>query len=344
MIVKDETERIRNIVGKRILLIALPGYPNGIIEQMKALGAEVDYMHDKPDEGVLCKTLGRLHIKAYQKVLHKYYEKQIEKYYDRNYDYILVIRGEYTPESAIILLRKSFPKSKIILYMWDGLHKKNTRGIEKKWPLFDKVYTFDRIDYEENKDKITFLPLYYYDNYLPKKMPESNSDNFRYDISFIGTGHGDRIKIVKQIFKKCQYNGMSTFSYFYLPHPLLFFSNKLLNKHYKNVHGSDIKYKMLSFEKVYEVYSNSRCVIDVENIGQHGLTMRSIEILGLKRKFITTNSDIVNYDFYNKNNVMVIDREDPDFDFDFIKKPYIQLKEEIYEKYSLKNWILEILN
>ena len=47
-----------------------------------------------------------------------------------------------------------------------------------------------------------------------------------------------------------------------------------------------------------------RCVVDVENPGQHGLTMRSIEIIGLKRKFITTNPDIVNYDFYNSNNMI----------------------------------------
>ena len=73
------------------------------------------------------------------------------------------------------------------------------------------------------------------------------------------------------------------------------------------------------------------------------MTMRTIEILGLKRKLITTNKDIVNYDFYNSNNILVIDRDNPKFDISFIEKPYIELKEEIYKKYSLENWILEIL-
>ena len=43
---------------------------------------------------------------------------------------------------------------------------------------------------------------------------------------------------------------------------------------------------MLPFEKLYNIYANSRCVIDVENRRQHGLTMRSIEILGLKENLL----------------------------------------------------------
>ena len=71
--------------------------------------------------------------------------------------------------------------------------------------------------------------------------------------------------------------------------------------------------------------------------------MRTIEILGLKRKFITTNKDIVNYDFYNPNNIMVIDREQPQIDFNFFDLPYEELDDNLYNKYSLKNWILEVL-
>ena len=63
----------------------------------------------------------------------------------------------------------------------------------------------------------------------------------------------------------------------------------------------------------------------------------------MKRKFITTNKDIVNYDFYNSNNILVIDRKNPIIDFDFLMTPYEELDENIYYKYSLENWILEVL-
>ena len=333
-----------NIAGKRILLIALPGYPKGIIKQMQELGATVDYINDKPNDGFICKTLGRLQLGFYQKVIDKYYYKKIEELKNNQYDYILAIRGEYTTVGALIKLRETFPKAKMVLYMWDGMHKQNTRGIDNKWKYYDKVFTFDRIDYEAYKDQLNFLPLYYYGEYLPKDTKDPNTTDFEYDVSFIGTGHADRVKVVKDVMRQCESNGKKVFQYVFMPHKLVFWLNKLRNPDFKGVKKSDICFKMLPFEKLYKTYANSQCVVDVENPGQHGLTMRSIEIIGLKRKFITTNADIVNYDFYNPNNILVIDRKNPVVDMEFFKKPYEYLPAELYEKYSLKNWILEVLN
>ena len=52
-----------------------------------------------------------------------------------------------------------------------------------------------------------------------------------------------------------------------------------------------------------EIFSDSRCILDAPQAGQVGLTIRTIECLGAKRKLVTTNSDIKNYDFYNENNI-----------------------------------------
>ncbi|WP_365908301.1 NAD-dependent epimerase/dehydratase family protein [uncultured Ruminococcus sp.] len=337
-------KKLVTLEGKKILLIALPGYSDGIVNEMKKLGAEVDYINDKPSNGFICKTLGRLQVGFYQKRIHKYYCEQIEKLKNKDYDYILSIRGEYTPTASLKKMRSVFYNAKIILYMWDGMNKANTKGIEKKWSFYDKVYTFDRIDYEAHKDRMSFLPLYYYNEYLPKECKEPNSNDFKYDISFIGTGHDDRIKIVKSVLDDCKRNKKKSFSYFFIPHKLVFYKYKLLNKNdFTGVKISDVKFKMLPFEKLYKIYADSKCVIDIENSGQHGLTMRTIEILGLKRKLITTNKDIVNYDFYNENNILLIDRNNPKVDMDFFERPYVTLSEEIYEKYSLKNWIIEVL-
>lgn len=329
--------------GKRVLLVSLPGYHKGIVKQMQELGAKVSHINDKPNEGFLCKSLGRLQIGFYQKRINQYYYKKTKELENNDYDYILVIRGEYTPVGALKCLKKSFASAKLILYMWDGLHKQNTKGIEDKWKYYDRVYTFDRIDYEENKDRIDFLPLYYYDEYIPSEVREYKLSDYKYDVSFIGTGHADRVKIVKEIMKQCGDEGMRTYMYIFMPHIFVFFINKMINKDFKNVTSKEINYRMVPFEKLYKVYAKSKCIVDVENPGQHGLTMRSIEMLGLRRKFITTNKDIVNYDFYNSNNILVIDRNDPVIDFSFFQKPYETLASEIYEKYSLSNWIVEVL-
>lgn len=341
---KQNRSKLTSLVGKKILLIALPGYSTGIIEAMKSLGAEVDYIHDKPNEGVISKTLGRLQVGFYQSVLSKYYRKEIDKLKNRDYDFILSIRGEYTPISTLQLLKNVYPNAKLILYMWDGLRKQNTKGIEKKWPYYDHVFTFDKYDYEEYKEVIDFLPLYYYNKYLPTNIRSVNDKNLAYDISFIGTAHDDRIKVVKNVMNQCKELGQTCFSYFYIPHKLIYLKNKIFNQNFKNVTKDDVSYVMLPFEKLYKIYADSKCIVDVENRGQHGLTMRSIEILGLKRKFITTNRDIVNYDFYNPNNILVIDRDNPIVDRNFFETPYVELDENIYQKYSLTNWILEVLS
>ena len=332
------------IAGKRILLIALSGYSKGIVKQMQDMGALVDYVNDKPNDGFICKALGRAQFGFYQKVLDKYYQQKIAELSGKDYDYILIIRGEYTPIASLLRLREAYPNAKLVLYMWDGMDTRGNKNISRKWKHFDKVLTFDRIDYEAHKGQIEFLPLYYYDAFLPSDAKDPNADDFKYDISFIGTGHKDRVRIVKEIMKQCEDNGKKTYSYVFMPFYLIFLFNKITNPDFKGVKRSEISFRKLPFEFLYSTYADSRCVVDVEHPGQHGLTMRSIEIIGLKRKFITTNKDIVNYDFYNENNILVVDRKNPVVDMSFFDSPYEKLPDEMYEKYSLSSWIINVLS
>ena len=322
---------------KNILLIALPGYSNGIKSKMENMGYNVVHINDKPNDGVVCKTLGRLQLKFYIKRIHNYYKKQIEKFDVDNFDFIVSIRGEYTPIETLKLLSAKYPTAKRILYMWDSI--KNNKKIDKKWTYYNNVYTFDRIDFLNNKKSLKFLPLYYYEDYLPTLK----ANQYKYDIAFIGTGHGDRVKISNLVKETCQKNDLQYFSFLFLPHFLIYIQNKLFNKDYRNVKKKDIRFKMMPIKKAYEIYGESKCVVDVESKTQNGLTMRTIEMIGLKKKLITTNKDIVNYDFYNENNILVVDRNNFKLDTDFINKPYQELDERIYKKYSLESWIKTLL-
>ena len=99
----------------------------------------------------------------------------------------------------------------------------------------------------------------------------------------------------------------------------------------------------MPFKNVYEIYDQAKCVIDIESAKQCGLTMRTIEMIGLRKKLITTNKDIVNYDFYHEDNILVVDRNNFVLDEAFIDRPYYHLDEQIYEKYSLSHGIMEVL-
>ncbi|NQN59540.1 lipopolysaccharide biosynthesis protein [Streptococcus suis] len=328
----------QKLKGKRILFIALPGYSKGMKEKMEDMGAEVIHINDKPKDTFLGKALGRLALGFYENIINDYYAAELSKIREKNFDYILVIRGEYTPKDSLERMRSYFPTAKMVLYMWDSLV--NNKFIRAKWEYYDKVYTFDRIDYLNHKESIDFLPLFYYEDYLPKNI---GITGYKYDMSFIGTGHEDRVKIVKALTHQLENKQRNVFSYFFIPHKLVYYLNKIKNPHFKYVQMEDVEFKQLPFEKLYEIYSQSKCVVDIESSKQNGLTMRTIEMIGLEKKLITTNKDIVHYDFFNPANIMILDRNDPVIDLEFIDKPYIPLDEKIRTKYSLHDWILNVL-
>ncbi|WP_052502703.1 hypothetical protein [Halarcobacter anaerophilus] len=70
--------------------------------------------------------------------------------------------------------------------------------------------------------------------------------------------------------------------------------------------------------------------------------MRTIEMLGAKRKILTANIEVVKYDFYNKDNIFVFDRNNPKIDIEFFMKDYKGINHISYEKYSINQWIKNI--
>lgn len=95
-------------------------------------------------------------------------------------------------------------------------------------------------------------------------------------------------------------------------------------------------------ETVANIMHRSKAILDIQHPAQTGLTMRTIETLGIGRKLITTNTDIVNYDFYNEENILVIDRTNPVIPNSFIEHNAKEVSQQIYQKYSLNGWIEEI--
>lgn len=323
--------------SKKILYIALRLYANEITSKMKELGYDVDYYNEKPNDGFWCKTFVRFRVKPYFPLLDKYYKNLFDNVRDHKYEFIIFLRGEFLTINSIRYCRKVFPNTKLILYMWDSLT--NYPQVSQLWQYFDKVFTFDRHDYIKYKEKgIEFLPLFYLDKYHFNNISEPS---YKYDYSFIGTAHGDRPKIIKKLLCNCQND--NCFAYFYLPSHAVFYYNKLFIKDYKEVNRNDIHYQVLDTDACIKIYTDTKCIIDIESATQTGLTMRTVETLGMQKKLITTNKDIMNYDFYNSNNIYIMDRENPQVDSNFLSKPFESTSSEILNRYSLKSWVEKLL-
>ena len=77
---------------------------------------------------------------------------------------------------------------------------------------------------------------------------------------------------------------------------------------------------------------------------QYGLSFRIFEAMALEKKIITDNEKIKNYDFYNSNNILVLNKDFSNITKDFFETPYQPLPEKIYEKYTLEKWVERVFN
>lgn len=307
------------------------GYETRVSEALKAAGFEVSLYDERPNNGFFCKTFLRLNFKFYKPVVRKYIKRIIEENGGKKFDYVFVVKSEAAGKAEIDLLRQAYPTAKFVLYLWDSV--KNVPDGEKKIPLYDEVLTFDPCDAE--KYSLPFLPIPYGKEYV-KETPK---DSFEYDVAFIGTAHSVRPRVVKEIKRQCEEMGRKCFTYFYSPHILVYLLNKLTNKDYKYISLKEINFKPLSTKEVCEIYNSSRCVLDIEHPKQNGTTTRPVEMLPMQKKIITTNSYVKNFEFYNDNNFLIIERDDCSVDPSFFDKPYIPVDDETLYKYSTENFV-----
>lgn len=326
--------------NKKILLFCprFFNYENEIKKELENQGAVVDYFDERFGNSSVSKIVIRLQINCLLSLLSKkYYTNIINNQLQTNYDYIFFINAETILPETLKRLKNIYSNSKFILYMWDSI--KNKPRTKELLEYFDKVYSFDKKDTFINK-KINFLPLFYIDSYSVKIEPK-----FLYDISFVGTIHSDRFKILNHLKKECKDKNIKYYFYLFFQNKNLILLKKLIDKNLKGLTSKDITNKKLTHKEIEDISNNSKAIIDIQSPNQSGLTMRTFEIaLGLRKKLITTNENIKEYDFYNSNNILIVDRKNIKIDYDFFQKKYINLDEEIYKKYTLKNWLKTILN
>ncbi|MGL5780500.1 hypothetical protein [Cetobacterium sp.] len=331
---------MEKFINKKILFFA-PKFFNYEIEikkKLEQLGAEVDFYDERMNPTNLDKVIIRLKKDLLKIRINKYYLEIIEKSKKNKYDYILFISPETITKELLEKFRESQKTSKFILYMWDSI--KNKKNVQEIIECFDSHFSFDKSDCEIDS-RFRFRPLFYLDEY--SKLAQ-NKKELKNDISFIGTVHSDRYSIIKYIKCSALENNLRVNFYMYFPSKVIYFIKKIFDKSYKNTDMNDFSFTSISKNEVLDIISSSKAILDIQHPKQVGLTMRTIEMLGMKKKLITTNKDIINYDFYDSNNIKVIDRDNPILDLDFIKNDYIEINVDIYKKYSIGSWLEEIFS
>jgi len=323
--------------NKKVLYIGQRffGYEYEIKIMLESMGAIVDYYDERPSNTFWTKVFIRLNTKRLiDSKIQAYYNEILKKIENIQYDYVFIVKIETIDKQILEKLKASQKNAKFLLYMWDSI--KNYKGKEKLLSYFDKSFSFDNEDAKTYKELI-FLPLFYipmYENIKTKKII--------YDICFIGSGHSDRYSVVHKIMGQASKFGLTAYTFFFLQSKKLYTVRKLFDKRMKNANIDEFSFHPLKQKEIVDIISQSNVVVDIEHPSQNGLTMRTIEMLGAHKKLITTNKNIMNYDFYNTNNIYVIERNNLEIRKDFFDIPYQPLDKNIYDKYSLYEWIKTI--
>lgn len=328
-------------MNKKILLI-MPNffdYPQAISEELEKMGYEVDCFDDRPSTSGFVKAIIRVNKNFIGHYIANYFEKIMKVVRSKKYDVVFLISGQSLSfsEKMIQQIKDEQPQAQYVLYQWDSL--KNFPYIKKIEPMFDRCYSFDRNDVQQNSN-LKFLPLFYTGRY--ENIGSQNKSDFKYDFCFVGTAHPKKYKFIKMMSEQLQSVYPNQFIYYFFPSRIVYFYRKIMNPELRKAHYKEFHFDALSGSKMDEIYSDSRCVLDSAQAGQLGLTIRVLEALGAKKKLITTNEDVVNYDFYCKENIYVYNGRDFDFESPFFTQPYKEVKSDIYEKYSLRNWLKEM--
>lgn len=324
--------------GKSILMFSPKffGYENEISKRLSELGANISLYDERPSNSFFTKLTIRIKPDLLIKRIVNHFETVLS--HQTHFDYVFFFKGETALPEVLELVKKKQPQAKIILYLIDSIA--NYPHLINSINLFNKVLSFDSFDSEIHKS-IYFRPLFYLNEYSQLNELQYQS---RIDILFIGTVHSDRWPFLQRIKEQAELHGLIVFYYLYFQSPFIFFLMKIISKNYRTIPFSAAKFHSISKAEILELYEKTKVIVDIQHPKQTGLTMRTIEVFGAKRKLITTNSHIENYDLFNHNNILLVNRQNPLLDFNFINRNYEEAAPKVYAKYSIDSWLNEIFS
>jgi hypothetical protein len=204
--------------------------------------------------------------------------------------------------------------NRLIFWFWNPVREEYLKPLrENDW----EIWTFDKSDAE--RYCLNYNTQFYFNSFQP------SSNEIHNDVLFVGRdkGRGEYLQFLQQEFKK-----QGLISHFFISKDLKWYEKffKLGNNY-------------MPYQSVLDLIGASRAILDIVQDGQIGLTLRPLEALFLNRKLITNNQDIENYDFYDKQNIFILGKDDLAYIATFINSPLKQISQEVRNYYDFSEWL-----
>ena len=300
--------------GKTVMAFSPYGatkhYGQAIIAELRQRGAVVYDYDERPSQKQLMKIIIRLFKKKIPAIFDKYIGKIVKKH-------------EFTPYT-IKHLRESFPGVKILLYLWDVMHECAMNDVV---PACDKAMSFDPVDAKNNG--LGFRPTFYVNDYLSVHKVVDNA----HDLCFVGTLYAPRHLLIKRLMKIFAEQGLDFYTYLYVPGILMYIKESIVNFPFMSIRK--VKFNPLTIPDTIQMLNQCKCILDLNPPYQTSLSTRAHEAMAARRKYVTTNAAIKDYEYYNPNNILIIDINNPIIPKEFLDSPYESPSEEVLYKYSV---------
>ena len=100
----------------------------------------------------------------------------------------------------------------------------------------------------------------------------------------------------------------------------------------------------MNTKDIENVTNKDDVILDIHHPNQTGLTLRSIEAIGMGLKLATSNTSISRYKIFSEKNIYIFDRQNPKIPENFIdRKVDIETNINSINKLEFKSWIKVVL-
>ena len=206
-------------------------------------------------------------------------------------------------------IKRINPKCKVFMFCWN--HVDAAHDVSRKYSEKENIFSSDLGDC--NNYGYTFAPVCY------AKSLSRSYKNCGNKLFFCGNNKG-RKDLVQIFADKISLAGVEC--------DLLFPKDKS---------------QYLGYYDYLDKLDSYDLLLDVNQKGQQGFSLRVLESIYLSKKLLTTNTIIKNFDFYNPNNIFIMDEDPNKLDVnavkEFLELPYEQVPKEILDEYDYKNWV-----
>ena len=243
----------------------------------------------------------------------------------------IIIFDALMREDLFQILKNNNPDARFIVYKWNPgttqpwLDKMKNKGIE--------VYSFDISDcekYPEIKFNQQFYPMFKTQTDIGSAIKETQ------DFYFCGYNK-NRFPLFKKLVN--QFN-KKDLSYKIIVRE---WSQYGIKKRSKTIDGIQMVWKETTYEKILHDILKSKCLIDIVQKNQKGLTIRVMEALAYRKKILTNNSKLKKEPFYHPSNIFIIDEDDIENSCEqlkqFLEEPYECVDETILQSYDTSEWL-----